>query len=321
MSSVRRGGSFGALAEMVKAQAGILEGDPPDEAEAKLAQTTADVLSGTPGADWVQRHLGALAGLGGGGVLAGSDRNEVFAAWRHFFETLAERRPLVLVFEDLHWAYDGLLDFVDYLAGWAGEVPLLVVATARPELLARRPGWGGGKPNALTLSLTPLSDVDTARLIGLLLGHPVLDPGQQAALLAQAGGNPLFAEQYVQMLAGQGAGRHLPLPESVQGIIDAQARWRATRAKLLARSGQFPAAQTLLDEAAALVSPTSWAVLQAEILMARAEVNRLAGEPEHAQASLRAALRIYQDRHATTLADQAAAALANLTGHPSAKPA
>jgi hypothetical protein len=68
----------------------------------------------------------------------------------------------------------------------------------------------------------------------------------------------------------------------VPGDIDAQARWRATRAKLLARSGQFPAAQTLLDEAAALVSPTSWAVLQAEILMARAEVNRLAGEPEHA---------------------------------------
>jgi hypothetical protein len=63
----------------------------------------------------------ALAGLGGGGVLAGSDRNEVFAAWRHFFETLAERRSLVLVFEDLHWADDGLLDFVDYLGRLAGS--------------------------------------------------------------------------------------------------------------------------------------------------------------------------------------------------------
>src|SRR5262249_57195265 len=135
---------------------------------------------------------------------------EAFAAWRQFFEALAERRPLVLVFEDLHWADEGLLDFVDYLADWAGEVPLLVVATARPELLARRPGWGGGKPNALTLSLAPLSDGDTARLIGLLFGRAVFEAGQQAALLAHAGGNPLYAEQYAQMLADQAVGAELP---------------------------------------------------------------------------------------------------------------
>ena len=105
------------------------------------------------------------------------------------------------------------------------------------------------------------------------------------------------------------------------GDIDAQARWRVTRARLLARGGHFPAARILLDEAAALVSPTSWAVLQAQILMAKAEVDRLAGAPRQAEHSLRAALRIYQDRHATPLADQATAALANLTGHPNAKPA
>jgi hypothetical protein len=103
--------------------------------------------------------------------------------------------------------------------------------------------------------------------------------------------------------------------------IDAQARWRAARAKVLARSGQFPAAWTLLDEAEALVSPTSWATLQAEILMARAEVDRLTGAPGQAEASLRAALRISQDRHATALADQAAAALAGLTSRPTVKPA
>ena len=102
--------------------------------------------------------------------------------------------------------------------------------------------------------------------------------------------------------------------------IEAQVLWRAARAKVLARSGQVPAARVLLDEAAALVSPTSWAALQAEILLARAEVDRLAGAPEQAGASLRAALRIYQDRHATPLADRAAAALASLTGHSSAKP-
>jgi tetratricopeptide (TPR) repeat protein len=103
--------------------------------------------------------------------------------------------------------------------------------------------------------------------------------------------------------------------------IDAQARWRAARAKVLAQTGQFPAAQTLLDEAAALVSPTSWAALQAEILMARAEVDQMVGAPERAEASLRAALRISQNRHAAPLAEQAAAALASLVGHPSAEPA
>jgi class 3 adenylate cyclase len=215
--------SFWALAEMVKTQAGILESDTSAEAEAKLAEMTADMVSGTSDADWVHRNLGALVGLGGGGISVGGDRrSEVFAAWRHFFEALAELRPLVLVFEDLHWADEGLLDFIDYLVEWAGDVPLLVVGSARPELLARRPGWGGGKPNAVTLSLAPLSDDDTARLLGSLLGRPVLEAGQQAMLLVHAGGNPLYAEQYVQMLAEHGAGGGLPLPESIQGIVGAR---------------------------------------------------------------------------------------------------
>jgi predicted ATPase len=238
------GVSFWALAEMVKAQAGILEGDTSGEAQAKLAQMTATAMGGTQEADWVARHLAALAGLSRG-VPVGGDRSEVFAAWRRFVEALAERRPLVLVFEDLQWADDGLLDFVDYLADWAGQVPLLVVGTARPELLARRPGWGGGKPNAVTLSLAALSDADTARLIGLLRGEAVLDAGQQAVLLAQAGGNPLYAEQYVQMLAEQGTGQQLPLPESVQGII-------AARLDLLA-----PPDKRLLQDAA-MVGRVFW---------------------------------------------------------------
>jgi class 3 adenylate cyclase len=217
------GVSFWALTQMVKAQAGILESDTSEQAQAKLAQMTADVVAGGSEVDWVRRHLGALVGVAAGGVPVGGDqRGEAFAAWRYFFEALAEERPLVLVFEDLHWADEGLLDFVDYLVDWAGEVPLLVVGAARPELLERRPGWGGGKPDALTLSLAPLSDTDTARLIGSLLGRPVLEAGQQAVLLARAGGNPLYAEQYVQMLAEKQAGTQLPVPDSVQAIIGAR---------------------------------------------------------------------------------------------------
>jgi class 3 adenylate cyclase/tetratricopeptide (TPR) repeat protein len=240
------GVSFWALSEMVKAQAGILESDTSAQAEAKLAQMTSDVIPAASDAGWVARHLGALAGVGAGGVPVGGDRRgEAFAAWRYLFEALAELWPLVLVFEDLHWADDGLLDFVDYLVDWAGEVPLLVVGAARPELLERRPGWGGGKPNALTLSLTPLSDTETARLIGSVLGRALLEAGQQAALLARAGGNPLYAEQYAQMLAERGAGSGLPVPESVQAIIGA-------RLDLLA-----PADKRLLQDAA-VVGKVFW---------------------------------------------------------------
>ena len=89
---------------------------------------------------------------------------------------MAERGPLVLVFEDLHWADDSLLDFIDHLVDWATGVPLLVVCTARPELLARRLGWGGGKPNAATISLSPLSDDDTARLVHALSSAPFSPP-------------------------------------------------------------------------------------------------------------------------------------------------
>jgi class 3 adenylate cyclase/tetratricopeptide (TPR) repeat protein len=234
------GATFWALAEMVKAQAGILDGDTAGQAADRLAEMTADVLGGAAEAQWVRRHLGALAGLEDGAAPPGGGRGEAFAAWRQFVEALAEDRPLVLVFEDLHWADDGLLDFVDYLAEWAGGVPLLLVGTARPELLARRPGWGGGKPNTVTLSLAALSDEDTARLVGSLRGRAVLEAGQQAVLLAQAGGNPLYAEQYVQMLAERGGGGQLPVPDSVQGII-------AARLDLLA-----PADKRLLQDAAVI---------------------------------------------------------------------
>jgi len=125
------------------------------------------------------------------------------------------------VFEDLHWADDGLLDFVDQMADRLADIPVLLVATARPELLARRPSWGGGKANAVTLSLAPLSDDDTARLVHALLERSVLPADVQTALLERAGGNPLYAEEFVRMTSERGS-EDLELPESVQGIIAAR---------------------------------------------------------------------------------------------------
>lgn len=184
---------------MVKAQAGILETDAPDEAGRKLGEAVGRLLPDEAEARWVESHLRPLAGMAADD-LSGDRRGEAFAAWRRLFEALAEERPLVLVFEDLHWADDGLLDFIDHLVDWLTDVPVLVVGSARPELLARRPAWGGGKANATTVSLSPLSDEETARLVHALLEQSVLPAEVQSALLERAGGNPLYAEEFVRMV-------------------------------------------------------------------------------------------------------------------------
>lgn len=217
------GVTYWALSEMVKAQAGVLETDSAEEADGKLEATVDNLIADATEAEWVESKLRPLAGISSEAeVTSDREQSESFAAWRRFFEAMAERRPLVLVFEDIHWADNGLLDFIDYLVDWATAVPMLVVCTARPELLERRPGWGGGKLNAATLSLSPLSDDETARLLGALLDQPLLDADVQKRLLAQAGGNPLYAEQYAQMRAERGEAGEFAVPESVQGIIAAR---------------------------------------------------------------------------------------------------
>lgn len=213
------GVTFWALGDMVKAQAGINESDLPEAVERKLHEAVTQHAEESE-ARWVEAKLRPLVGLGADED-AGGDRAEAFSAWRRFFEALAEQRALVMVFEDLHWAGDELLEFVDELPAWIEDAPLLVLCTARPELFDRRPGWGGGKRNALTISLSPLDRDETARLIAALLDRSVLPAETQAELLARAGGNPLYAEQFVRML-GERGDVVAELPENVQGIIAAR---------------------------------------------------------------------------------------------------
>jgi class 3 adenylate cyclase len=220
-----------ALGEMVKAQVGLLETDNATDAEAKLADAVTQLV-GDDEREWVIGHLRPLLGIRGGAEAA--DPAEAFAAWRRFFEGLAEQRPLVLVVEDLHWADESLLDFVDHLVDWSSAVPLLVVCSARPELIERRPTWGGGKLNATTLALAPLADDDAARLVAALLEQPLLPADLQRILLERAAGNPLYAEQYVRVLVDRGLlvrgdggwtfahASEVPLPETLQGIIAAR---------------------------------------------------------------------------------------------------
>jgi AAA ATPase domain/Adenylate and Guanylate cyclase catalytic domain len=179
-----------ALSEIVKAQAGILESDRADDVERKLGEAVRRVVPDARDAAWVESHLRPLAGVAAPDDSSEDRRGEAFAAWRRFFEGMAEQRPLVLVFEDLHWADDELLDFVDHLVDWTTGVPILIVCTSRPELLERRASWGGGKLNATTLSLPPLSEAETSRLLANLLERPLLEAETQAGLLSRAGGQP-----------------------------------------------------------------------------------------------------------------------------------
>src|SRR5690606_30661586 len=104
---------------------------------------------------WVERHLAVLLGLAG--AIPG-ERDELFAAWRRFFERIAEQGTTVLVFEDLHWADQGLLDFLESVLEWSRSHPILVVGLGRPELIERRPGWGMGGRAAITLHLEAVDD-------------------------------------------------------------------------------------------------------------------------------------------------------------------
>jgi class 3 adenylate cyclase len=226
--SYGEGVTFWALAEIVKAEAGILESDSPEQTQEKLRRTVEQLSSDPSEAQWLERHLGTLAGLS---EASSAGAAEIFAAWRRFLEALADERPLVLVFEDLHWADDALLDFIDQLVDRVAAVPLLVLATARPELLQRRSGWGGGKPNAATISLSPLSEPETTRLLHALLEQPAVDAGTEQELLARAGGNPLYAEQYARVLLERGD--LSDLPETVQGIIAARLDALSEEEKLL----------------------------------------------------------------------------------------
>jgi DNA-binding SARP family transcriptional activator/class 3 adenylate cyclase len=237
--------SFWALREIVKTEAGILDTDTAERAERKLALAVHNALGEDQGAaSWVLGHLRPLVGIGGEAEPPAGRREEALAAWRRFLLGLADGRPLVLLLEDLHWADDGLLDFLESVAEpEPGRTPasLLLLATARPKLLDRRPRWASDGHAVGTVGLGPLSPVETAQLLGALLARHDLQGTVGEALVAAVGGSPLFAEEYVRMLRDRRPGvddpgmapahgvaglarslPQLPLPETVHAIIAAR---------------------------------------------------------------------------------------------------
>ena len=243
--------TFWALGEIVKAHAGILESDASEVASAKLEA----VLPEGAERAWFRQRLLPLLGIE---ATSTAEREELFTAWRRFLELIAEDDPTVLVFEDLHWADEAMLAFLEHLADRAEGVPLLVIGTARTELFERHPGYAAGLRNANTINLSPLSPEETARLVSALLQTTVLPAELQQPILDRTGGNPLYAEEFVRLLKDKNLlvrkgsswelkeGAEVPFPHSVQALI-------AARLDTLA-----PDAKSMLADAA-VVGKVFWA--------------------------------------------------------------
>jgi class 3 adenylate cyclase/tetratricopeptide (TPR) repeat protein len=206
--------TFWALGEIVKAHAGILESDGTDEAADKLEAVVSELEESA----WLIDRLRPLVGLAPGGE---AEREESFTAWLRFLEGVAATGPLVLLFEDLHWADPALLSFVEHLVDWSRGLPLLVLCTGRPELYERHPTWGGGTRNSTTVSLSPLSVNETERLLFSLLETVVLPAETTSTLLERAGGNPLYMEEYVRLYLEHDSAE-LEMPDTVHGLIAAR---------------------------------------------------------------------------------------------------
>ncbi len=219
--------TFWALGEIVKGHAGILESDPSGVAAAKLDA----VLPKGDDRDWFRQRLSPLVGLA---TTSSADRAELFTAWRRFLMHVARSGPTVVVFEDLHWADDAQLDFLEDCASLVGAAPLLLVGTARPEVYDRRPGYGAGLRNARRIDLEPLSARESRSLVASTLATTALPPGLDNLVLESSGGNPLFAGEIVRLLRERGqltttengwaltSGEALALPGTVQALIAAR---------------------------------------------------------------------------------------------------
>ena len=172
------GVAYWALADMVRMRCRIGEDEPPSSALVKLQETLREQLLDEGERRFVEPRLAQLLGLG---ETESTDRQDLFAAWRLFFERLSDSNPVVLLFEDLQWADASLLDFIEYLLEWSRSHPLFVVTLARPELHEQRPAWGAGQRNFTSIALEPLSPrAMTEFLTGLVPGLPEdwrSDPG------------------------------------------------------------------------------------------------------------------------------------------------
>jgi class 3 adenylate cyclase/tetratricopeptide (TPR) repeat protein len=224
------GVAYWALAEMIRWRARIAEDEDPEEARRKLAETVAELVSDEEERAFVEPRLQHLLGLA---ERVASDREDLFSAWRLFLERMADQLPVIMVFEDIQWADDALLEFLEYLLDWSRGHPLHIVTLARPEIAERHPGWGANLRNFTSLALEPLGDDSIDELLrGLVPGLP---DDAIARIRERADGIPLYAMETVRMLLDRGLleaaeGEYrltgdlgaLDVPETLHGLIAAR---------------------------------------------------------------------------------------------------
>ena len=204
--------TFWALGEMVRMRATIAETDPPGVSRSKLTASIAQHVSDEEERRWLEPRLAFLLGIGerpaGGG-------EELFAAWRAFFERISDNGTVVMVFEDLQWADTGLMDFIESVLEWSRTKPILVITLARPELIDRRPNWGAGQRSFVALHLEPLANEAMADLVRGLL--PGASEDVFGTIVARADGVPMYAVETIRMLADRGV---LQIAEGVYEVVD-----------------------------------------------------------------------------------------------------
>jgi class 3 adenylate cyclase/tetratricopeptide (TPR) repeat protein len=199
--------TFWPLAEIVRE----LTGNDPDP-RAAIAVLVAD----DEAAERIAERIAATLGRDHGAV----SPEETFWAVRRLFQALALRRPLVVVLEDIHWGEPTFLDLIDHLADWSRDAPIFLLCVARPELLEKRSGWGGGKLNATSLALKPLTETEANALIDHLAGDAGLPDADRRQITEAAEGNPLFVEQMLAMVVESGG--RLEIPPTIQGLLAAR---------------------------------------------------------------------------------------------------
>jgi class 3 adenylate cyclase/tetratricopeptide (TPR) repeat protein len=242
------GVTYWALADMVRWRCGITEDEEPDVALQKLQAALQEHLLDLEERRFVEPRLAQLLALGEG---ASHERQDLFAAWRLFFERLADAYPTILAFEDMQWADSSLLDFVEYLLEWSRDKPLFVVTLARPELAEKRPTWGAGHRNFVSLYLEPLSEEAMEQLlVGLVPGLP---PQLRRQILERAEGIPLYAVETVRMLLDRGLLIEDGSAYKVVGAVETLEVPETLHALIAARlDGLAPDERRLLGDAAVL---------------------------------------------------------------------
>jgi class 3 adenylate cyclase/predicted ATPase len=264
--SYGEGITFWALGEMIRGRCGLVESDDEPTTRQKVSETVAQWVTDGGERAWIEPALLTLLG-----IESGMASEQLFGAWRTFFERIASAGTVTLVFEDMHFADSGLLDFIDHMLEWSRGYPIYIVCLSRPELFDRRPDWGAGKRSFTSIYLEPLAEAEMRQLLAGLV--PGLPTEAVRAITERADGIPLYAVETVRMLVAGGSlvereGTYVPV-----GDLTSLAVPETLTALIASRlDGLDPADRSLIHDAAVVGQSFTLAGLAAVSGVAEAEL-------------------------------------------------